>query len=283
MNNFPTWEDIEKDVTPNLINHYYVPSIRDIAFTFRQSSENTSSVFDSYRSYTHTSQSNEYERFNDVINEFIKQPNIDKATEHLISYIHVDTNKWCHANAVKLRMLNSYSFAYKAYTHKDYKIQHFRVKHTQYTQIPNSHSHCLRNWQANGGYNAYYTTPTYLNPFGSFFYLISCVDVGLINKRSHSARHASSVKAIGGECLIAFRRYYADNFKEVIQNNEIPGVKYKSDLRANHVDFNFRTFDLRSACNNKSMYEVDVEGAIANTYSRRAASFLIYTRNSKPL
>lgn len=281
MINLPTWDSIEKDITPDLINNYYEPNMREIAQSFRQVH---SSLFDTYRTHGYTSTVAEYQKFNDVITTFKEKPDLDKATEYLISYIHVDTNKWCHANAVKLRMLNSYSFAYKAYVHKDSKIQKYRAKHTQYAQLPMAYSHCLNNWYNKGGASQFYSTPASLNPFGSFFYLIPSSDIGFINKRSYAARRASSIKVIGGECLISFRRYYAENIDEVIANNEIPGVKSKTDLRATHVDFNFRTFDLRSASNNRPMHAPSVEDITSERYyARKRCSFLIYTRNSKPL
>lgn len=272
----PTWSSIEEYITPDLINHYNVDSIRSMAHYLKMPDAFASS----YNIGTHYSvPGSEPTPFKDSINAFLKTDSIEKATDYLVSHIHVDKEEWCHANAVKLRMLNSYTFAYEAYSHKYRNIIRARANNVSWYKIPQTNTHCIKPWQNKASISNWYNKACTLSPFSSSFYLLNHQDVNKINSRSYAARRSSTIKVIGGEYMLAFRRYYSSNVDDVINNNEIPRVKYKSDLRAAHVDFNFNIFDLRSSRNNSHMGTITQEGS----YIAKRGSFLVYTRNSKPL
>lgn len=272
----PTWSSIEEDITPDLINHYNVDSIRNMVYYLKMPDAFASS----YNIGTnHVVPGSEPRPFKDSINAFLKTDSIEKATDYLVSHIHVDKEEWCHANAVKLRMLNSYTFAHAAYSSKYRNVIKARANNLSWYKIPETNTHCIKPWQNKASITNWYNQACTLSPFSSSFYLLNYQDVSKINRRTYAARKSSTTKVIGGEYMLAFRRYYSSNVDAVINNNEIPGVKYKSDLRASHVDFNFNIFDLRSARNNTSMSTMTQAG----DHTAKRGSFIVYTRNSKPL
>lgn len=216
----------------------------------------------------------------EAVKELISNKNVKKMVALATKYALIDTQAWCRSNAAKLAALRDYTEV--SFNTAVVRHDALRDKNVTWCYPKNGYDNkYIAKWYKKVNYNL--EDRVFLHPYASYHRLLPLSLCSLLARRAmKTAAHNTkgSIKVLKSQTLLVFV-LPIKRFDEITEEDKraLPPDTTLDNLKKEHLNFHFRTFNIRSVRNHTYIYNDN--SSVEYKYGTVPLSVTMYTRNNK--